>query len=61
MVNCSYHYKTTKQISPDQGLELGEVECFDNTVNPKPESELFKDPVPTSNSTTGETVCTCQH
>ena len=53
MVNCSYHYKTIEQINPDQGLELGGVECFDNTVNPKPESELFEDPVPTSNSTTG--------
>ena len=38
-----------EQISFDQGLELGEVEHFDNTVRPKPETEpeLLMDPVPT--------------
>ena len=30
-----------KEISLDQGLELGEVESLDNAVKPKPEPELL--------------------
>ena len=52
----TYSSDRGEQISLDQGLELGEVECYNNAV--KPEPEPVNDPNPTRSNAIGETLCT---
>ena len=46
-----------EQISLDQRLEPGKIECFGNTVKPEPEPEPVNDPTLTRCNATGETSC----